>query len=289
MQAFFELARDENTAFCCEKSTNNECQPHFHSNIEIAFVIKGGFEATISGQTALLRPGDLSVASSYEVHHYRTPKESEIVLLIIPTNLVSRFNLLAQHSVFKTPFLIGSRRSDAIYEAIRRLEEFNGTNDSIIVKGYLYAILGYLIEQLGLRDYSGSASDLGPVRDILMYIEEHYLEPLTVTQLAAHFGYNKYYFSRLFNRTLGCGFNHYVNTIRARHAASLIHNSDLSITEIGFASGFNNARTFARAFQTLYGVTALEYKKGRIPPSDMDREIIKFRALKEDTASDKKQ
>lgn len=283
MQAFFEIVRDEDAAFYCLTHRNNRCSPHFHSNIEIAYVTSGNFKVTINGVEEILGPGDVSIAAGYDVHSYDTPDESEIKLLLIPVNFVPSFNHLIGSAVFKSHFLKGGLRSKAIFEAISRLEEFSSSKDSIIVKGYLYAILGYLIEQLGICESSESSGDvnsLGPIRDILLYIEENYLNAISVSSLAAHFGYNKDYLSRIFNSTLGCGFNHYINMIRARHAAALIHNSDMSITEISFASGFNNSRTFARAFQSLYGVTAVEYKKRRLPQTDMDREIVKFKALK---------
>lgn len=279
MRPFFEIVRDEDSSFYCTTHENNSCFPHFHSNIEIVCVTDGEMEATINSQTTILHPGDVSIAASYDIHHYATPQSSKMKLLLIPTNMVGRFTVLTKSQVFATPFLIKNPRSQAIFEAVGRLEEFNNTKDSVIVKGYLYAILGFLIEQLGLKEYSTGKGALGPVRDILLYIERHYLETVTVSDLAAHFGYNKDYFSRLFNDTLGCGFNHYINMIRARHAASLIRNSDSSITEIAYASGFNNLRTFSRAFCSLYGMTANSYKKGRVPLSDMDMEIIKFQQM----------
>ena len=285
MQPFFELARDENPLFCCSRMRNNSCNPHYHSNIEIAYVTEGEFEATVSGRTALLKPGDLSVASSYEVHNYRTPDKSEIVLLIIPTALVGLFTNMTQHAVFRDPFLISSSKTDVIRDALTKLETYDQTEGTMVVKGYLYVILGTLLEQLGLKEYTHSVGEPGKVRDVLMYIEAHYLEPLTTTTLAEHFGYNRFYFSRLFNSTLGCGFNHYVNTLRARHAALLIHNSTLSLTEISYASGFNNTRTFARAFSSLYGISALDYKKSHVPLSDMDNDKVKFEKMKKGLGS----
>ncbi|MCR5755677.1 MAG: AraC family transcriptional regulator [Acetatifactor sp.] len=280
MDAFFELARDEDSSFCCYESENNACNPHFHSNIEIAFVLEGELSVTISGQTRLLKAGDLSVATGFEVHNYATPRRSRIQLVIIPVSMVGRFMSLARNQVFSTPFLEKCDRTADIREAVLHLADYNDTTDSMIVKGYLYVILGHLVEELGLSEYGNRQGDIGPVRDILMYIEDHYLDDITESKTAQEFGYNKYYFSRLFNQTVGCGFLHYVNTIRARHAASLIHNTDMPLTQICYASGFHNTRTFARAFKELYNVSAQDYRRGNVPYSDMDNEAIKFRALR---------
>ena len=51
-----------------------------------------------------------------------------------------------------------------------------------------------------------------------------------------------------------------MNALRYRHAAQLISNGKLDLTEIAFMSGFGNYRTFNRAFNQAYGLTPSEYK-----------------------------
>ena len=257
MEAFFELARDENKRFCTYDADNNNCLPHFHSNIEIAYVKEGSLWATVSGNTRLLKKGELSVSAGFEIHNYRTDGSSKIQLIIIPVSMVGEFSALARNCVFASAFLGKCKRSKEIEYIAGKLLEYDGCEDSLILKGYLYTLLGYLVEELGLKEYRKSEADIGPVRDILMYVEEHFPEDISEQKTAAFFGYNKYYFSRLFNGTLGCGFLHYVNTIRARHAASLLRSTDMSIGEVCYASGFNNMRTFARAFRATYAVCML--------------------------------
>ena len=50
---------------------------------------------------------------------------------------------------------------------------------------------------------------------------------------------------------------------RAHHAAHLMVNSDMSISEMAFDSGFENLSHFSRAFKKILGTSPSEYKKSR--------------------------
>ncbi|MBQ7364004.1 MAG: helix-turn-helix domain-containing protein, partial [Clostridia bacterium] len=74
------------------------------------------------------------------------------------------------------------------------------------------------------------------------------------------FGYHKDYLSKVFNNRIGCGFNRYVNLLRARHARHLIATSRKSLDEISLLSGFQCMKSFRRAFLEYYGKTPYEYR-----------------------------
>ncbi len=273
MNAFFELSRDQDNLFACLDRTNNWCDPHFHSNIEVVYVLKGSMEITINGQTRVLHRRDLAVSNSYEIHTYNTPVSSHCKILLIPTDMVNSFILQSQGKTFATPFLPAGDHDRRLREVIYNLAEFDESDTSLMLKGYLYVLLGLLSEKLGLTDqnYRSGASDL--IRKILIYLEQHYTESLTIEGIAHYYGYSKGYLSRLFNANLNCSFNHYLNLLRARHAARLIRNTAYSMDEIAYQSGFQSVRTFHRAFQKYYDTTPLDYKKKKVVDRSFDDEL----------------
>lgn len=274
MKAFFELHRDINNSINCFQSTNNNCNPHFHSNIEILYVLDGQIDVTVNGRSERLTAGCASAAGSFDIHAYSTPAHSECIILIIPTDMVNSFNIMTRASTFASSFMQPGKRNRDMANAMERLVEFSGCRDSLIAKGYIYVILGILAEQVGISNTDRSGSDF-IIRDILVYLEQYYLENLTIESLAKRYGYHKDYLSRLFNASIGCGFSHYVNILRARHAAMLLRSTHLSLEEIAYQSGFNSARTFYRAFQGFYGMTPTAYRRMQIPENDADRELIR--------------
>lgn len=259
-KAFFEIFRDTDYQLHLGVSENNAFDPHYHSNIEIVYLIEGEIEITVGEETQLLTAGQLAVADSYDVHSYRTPEHSLSYVMIIPLELVGSFSRLNEGKTFATPFLTDPAKTAPVLEAIRGIEQLHESNP-LATKGYLYVILGLLSEALTLVPCARSVGTIGPMRDILLYLDHNFQNPVQMTDLARQFGYNKDYLSRIFNSTIGCGFKHYLNLLRARHAANRLQSSDDSVSDIAECAGFTSQRSFNRVFREIYGCTPVEYKR----------------------------
>lgn len=260
MDAYFELFRDRNFDIHLADQKNNFIDAHYHSNLEIVYVMDGEIEITVGEYTRLLKAGEVSVANSYDIHRYMTPAYSVIKLLIIPIELIGSFLRLSEGKTFASPFLSKPQFTRPILSAMKSLESTGIRGKSLTVKGYLYVILGLLSDGLGLVPCDRHSGALGPIREMLLYLELNFKQPIYLSELAKKFGYNKDYLSRMFNTSMGCGFKYYLNLLRARNAANLILNSDLPMYEVAYQSGFTSQRTFHRFFKELYDTTPIEYK-----------------------------
>ncbi|HHW46775.1 MAG TPA: AraC family transcriptional regulator [Clostridiales bacterium] len=258
MDAYFEKYRELENSLACFESWQNACMPHFHSNIEVVYVLDGEIEITINGTSRLLSKGCVSVANSYDIHSYHTPKESHTLILIVPIDTVHSYNTKIRGKTFASPFLNPGESSDEIYYALQQILKYK-KSDWLETKGYLYVILGTLIRELGLKS-SPKTSNSTLAREILIYLEQNYTNKITITSLAKRFGYNKDYLSRFFNSYFGYGFNKYLNILRSRHAVQLIKQTNDNLTQIAFQSGFDNYRTFNRAFTSVYNMTPSQFR-----------------------------
>ncbi len=262
MSAFFEIHREYDSNILVFKAKNNACEPHFHSNIELVYVIDGIINININGHIMTLTKGCISIANSYDIHSYTNVENSEIIVLIIPVELVNSYTAMFRSKVFSTPFIEKCEQTRQIYSMLLQLVNSDSPGHELINKGCAYYILGLIHSCVELVDKpSPSSTDLA--RKILVYIQQNYLNPLSIDSLAKYFGYNRDYLSRFFNSYLGCGFNSYLNALRSRHAAYLMSNGKIALTEIAFASGFDNYRTFNRAFKHSYAMTPSDYKRSK--------------------------
>ena len=100
------------------------------------------------------------------------------------------------------------------------------------------------------------------ILDMLSYIEAHYLEDITLKDMARTLGYTHEYASRVFNRTLGLSFKSLVNQYRIEYALSLMRTSSDSLVSVAMASGFQSLRSFNRICRDLLGSAPSEIKKG---------------------------
>ena len=260
MSAFFEISREADRKIHIFRIIDNYCEPHFHSNIELVYVVSGKTNININGQIRTLTEGCVSIANSYDIHSYTNLENSDTIIMIIPVELVNSYVASIRSKMFSSSFINSCDNTKSIFSVMEKLLGAQDSSNELVSKGAAYYILGLLCDCVELIDKpTVSSTDLA--RKILVYLQQNYLNPLSIETLAKHFGYNKDYLSKFFNSYLGCGFNSYMNALRSRHAAQLISSGKSDLTDIAFMSGFGNYRTFNRAFLQSYGSTPSDYKK----------------------------
>lgn len=258
MQPIFEIQREKSNVIDIFERNNDSVCPHFHSNIELCYVLEGEMSITINGNTKKLCADELSIALSYDIHTYNTENTSKSIVLIVPVEYIKSFISISKGKNLTSPFMKCCSDSEEIKHCLSILYKNHDNINTLKSKGYIYVILSIIAEQIGFADKV--KSDHFP-REILIYIQENYMNKISLSDISERFGYNKYYFSKFFNTYFGYGLNEYINSLRARHAATLLLEAHQGIMEAAFNSGFDNQRTFNRAFQKTFGLSPSEYIK----------------------------
>lgn len=116
-----------------------------------------------------------------------------------------------------------------------------------------------------VKKTSGSMSlDESRTKDMILYIEEHYADKITLDELAASVHISKSECCRCFKRALNLTPIDYLLKYRVSVAAGLIQSKDSkasSFSELAYNVGFNNASYFNKVFKELLGCTPSEYRK----------------------------
>jgi len=98
-------------------------------------------------------------------------------------------------------------------------------------------------------------------------VDGRYFEPLVVADLAAAAGLSAAHFSREFRRAFGESPHQYLLTRRLERAASLLRNTDRSVTDICFAVGLHSLGSFTTSFHRVFGLPPLAYRAD-FPPAE---------------------
>lgn len=98
-------------------------------------------------------------------------------------------------------------------------------------------------------------------KEILAYIQAHFMEKITLGNLADEFHLSEKYMSHYFVEHFQLPFSNYVLHLRLTHAKQLLESSDDSITDVAMLSGFTNVSYFIRSFKSAYGMSPLQYRK----------------------------
>lgn len=109
-------------------------------------------------------------------------------------------------------------------------------------------------------------------RTAMAYVHEHWGEPISRQDIAAHVGLSERHLTRCFRREVGVPPMTYLNRYRVRQAKRLLERGDRTITEVAMESGFSSGSYFARVFGQEVGVSPSAYQRGERPSSSA-REI----------------
>lgn len=95
----------------------------------------------------------------------------------------------------------------------------------------------------------------------IAYMYEHFHEELRLAKVASLAAMSPESFSRFFKKTTGKTFIGFLNELRISNACWYLQQSDRTITEICFASGFSNLSNFNRRFRSIKNMTPAKYRK----------------------------
>ncbi len=140
----------------------------------------------------------------------------------------------------------------------------------LITKSYLCQFWVQLLEQvipqnLNCPKQNILSLDETRVKEIILYIEEHYSEHISLEDLANSVHISKSECCRCFKRALQFTPIEYLMKYRIFKAANMIQVSNPishSISDLAFSVGFNNVSYFNKVFKQYMKCTPKEYKKG---------------------------
>ena len=253
MQQLYELSRDETPRVTAWHIDNNHFHAHFHSTIELVYVESGILTAMQDGVTTQVPQGHLIVNSSYMVHSYDTPESSRIIVCTIPLSAVPSL----RSQLARKRFARNLADTEAMQECrllLSMMADPANVHNSIFMSAMAEALLAFLIDHIGLID-NVSDDESSLIKRVLMHLQEHASEPISVSQVASVFGYSAGRFSHIFNECIGCSFTRYVNHLRCYKAKRMLAESDLPLIDIATACGFSSMRTFHRVYKDFTGET----------------------------------
>lgn len=268
MQAVYEKRNDD---FYCRDSRKTGKTlgyiSHLHHHIELGFVTGGKTRVSVENRVYDLTAGDIVVIFPNQIHRFETLEREKYILLLVNPDMLPEFLNQFTTTVPSSNLLKGAANDAhlrALIESISETYYAGGEHRDTILRGYLLAFFGHLLQKTELQ--SVQACDYHVLGTILNYCITNSNKNLSLSVLERDLHVSKYYISHVMSQKLHIGFNDYVNSLRISNACKHLQKSDKSITEISEIVGFNTLRTFNRAFFKQMGMTPSDYRAKR--PSD---------------------
>lgn len=251
---------------------------HYHEELEINLVMNCKGKRVIGDSVELFDISDLVLIGSNTPHcWYRDDKlfpESEKAKVITIQFKASIFSEFALNTLVLKPIkmlLNGSKRGYKFYgKAENKIKPL--LLKLVKMKGFqayiqFLEIINIMAEtteyrKLAMPGYIPELDESKSTRinKVYMFITENYHENITLGQAASLIGMSESAFSRFFKKFTNLSFTDYVNYLRLGYASRLLIQSNHSISQICYMSGFRNIANFNRQFRKKYNCSPSYYK-----------------------------
>ena len=245
-----------------------ELQPHTHDFFHYLYILKGQGEIRIGNESYAIRPNEIYLIPPNTVHGFFNSHESSKLLCAeikfdVHEPEYRRTVLELPHvlSVKNTPV---SRILMDIYKETRVKDSFSETVSGLLMQ----ELFAYL-----LRVATGGREETKPIRKqettktgddlsrVLDYIFENVQNNITLQDLANICCLEKTYFLKKFKMLTGYTPMAYVRKEKIKKAKELLIYSDMNITQISEAVGFESIHHFSNVFSKATGVSPNRFKK----------------------------
>ncbi len=253
---------------------------HTHADFnELTIVLSGTATHIVNNEKYTIKKGDMFVVGDQITHGYENPNDFKIC------NVMYRLNNLLQSDIditksagFHALFVIepylnrDSKYKNKLQLSPTRFELVNTMIADMINefcvrqegwKTSLYANFLNLVVQLS-RAYNINTESEDVILNLALpiaYISNHFMEPISMEELAKMAHMSVRHFSRIFRNVYNLSPNHYIIQYRLQHASNLLKNSDLTISDVSSQCGFNDSTYFTRQFKRFTGFTPRHYRK----------------------------
>jgi len=241
-------------------------QFHMHKELELILVLRGNGHVSNEKNFFPVKQGDVLLFNSGQIHELNGGDEGLLLLAVqVSRNFCSRYcpqlrsirfdgNLLnayftksgvehLQDAMIKGFSDYMEKSMPAAFGCMARLNSVFET----LLRHVPYQIL----DQTQQVNQTKTQERL---RRILLYIQEHYREPIRLSEIARQEDLSESHVSRFFREQLNITLQDYLTRLRVEAAMPLLKNTDLSATCIAYECGFSDPKYMNQGFEKLLGM-----------------------------------
>ena len=262
---------------------------HWHDEVEFQHIMNGHARITCCKKQISANRGDI-IFINQSAEHQIMPAGNDTVTLrsiIIHPTFILGFDQSDLINKYITPVISNntfhhlhishdSRLHQQFAPLLEQLTMLNSTHSSgyeLLSKACVLQLWKLVYDQLphstlfpsktALRTAS---QDAYRAREAILYIQEHFMEPLTLDNIADSILVSKSECCRCFKRATGLSPFEYLMKYRIIESTlRMKHSTNESISEIAGAVGFNSTSYYNKVFKKFMGCTPSEYRQSLSP------------------------
>lgn len=247
-------------------------QWHYHPEFELTLILEGSGERMVGDSQEFFFPGDLVLLGPGLPHTWVSQSISAAIVIQFTESFIQP--LLQYPECAAIRHLLG-RASQGLHFPLKNVERLLSVIEQLPDLTEARRITGLLDVLQVLAGAETMAAPLasayfqpalgrkteGRIGKVFQYVHLHSAEPVSLRDIAALINLSESAFCKFFKRTTGRTFSAYLNDIRIGHACRLLSESDETISDIAYRSGFESLTYFNRMFLRRKGVRPREFRK----------------------------
>lgn len=234
---------------------------------EILFIMKGSGTCTIHNTKHQVTRGDIILINKGSLHSFSPQSNS-------PATLASALGLkhlqltgLPEGHFLPSgaaPIINTGHAYPLIAQLLQQIKKIIAESSSNFhqeaCSHLVQAILLLALEQYNHTVSTNKDSAYALGQHIKAYLDNHYLEELSLSQIAAELHISPYYMSHIFKECTGGSPMQYITQLRITEAQNLLLSTKQSVTDIAMQCGYNNSNYFQSVFSRLVGMPPGKYR-----------------------------
>ena len=251
------LAHYPDSIYVHHSKIEEQLPMHSHKKHQISYV-EGGVAFLNTKNNSFFFPARHFIWIPAGLEHNVTSRTSVKMVhnLFFPADLIPENEILKKAGIFPV--------SNLLMEMINYTQRWNGDILKTDAEAFEFLIaLRNIILEVAKTPFPvvlpTTTNEM--LRPILKYIHLNVDQPLYLEEVAAHFGYSARSLSRLFQKNIETSFLQYVKLTRIIKSIELLLKTDLSISEVAYASGYNSLSAFSYAFNQIVNQSPAAFKK----------------------------
>jgi AraC-like DNA-binding protein/mannose-6-phosphate isomerase-like protein (cupin superfamily) len=245
---------------------------HWHTAIEIMYIMQGEVTITYKNRNIMLVPGDVFLTDSRVPHSTKSLNGNRAILLQLPYEWLKRYIRDIDAYTFSFDCHSGNPEQqvhmESLIEKILKMKACfesseRGTNlrfNSIVFEmlDVLYTRFAVPIDAELIKNNIKKFHRLEPV---LQYSNDHYNEQITLPQIAEISCLQPEYFCHFFKKNIGVTYVRYLNEIRLAHIYHDLSETDYTLQQLLEMHGFTNYKLFRAMFYEKFNTTPGKYRQ----------------------------
>ena len=252
-------------------------EQHTHDFSELVVIMGGHGRHEVSREVYDISAGDVFVLLGDVSHCYPEAKNLSLINILYDLRF-PRADLgalpgyhalfeveprLRQRQRFQNRLKLGMAELGQLAKLMAALEaelRSKTPGSRFLATAHLMRIIGFLSRQYSQIPVT-QRRPVAPLSDLLGFMEQHFAEPLTITDLARAAKMSETSLFRQFRQIMNRSPIDYLIRLRIQKAAQLLRREQVRVKEASEAVGFTDSNYFTRQFCKVMGVSPREYQR----------------------------